>query len=82
MRFLKMMGFDELIADDLEAYIELAVKIGQDQAMRERIRAEIPKRLPRVYGDLECILALEQFLRQAVTSYQLPMPSSSDGMSS
>lgn len=78
--FLTMMGFDELIAADLEAYVELAVKIGQDQSMRERIRAEIPQRLPRVYGDLECIRALEQFIRQAVDSYQAPVPYSTNNM--
>jgi protein O-GlcNAc transferase len=73
--FLKMMGFDELIADDLDAYIELAVQIGQDQSMREHIRSEISVRLPRIYDNLECIRALEQFLRQAVNPYHLPTKS-------
>lgn len=67
--FLKMMGFDELIADDLEAYIDLAVRMGLDRAIRERIRAEIPMRLPRVCGDMTCIHALEDFLQQTVSSY-------------
>ncbi len=66
---LKMMGFDELIADDLEAYIDLAVHMGLDQSLRERVRAEIPARLPRVYGDMTCIHALEEFLKQVVASY-------------
>ena len=67
--FLKMMGFDELIADDLDAYIDLAVQMGLDQSMRQRIRAEIPERLPRVYGDMACVHALEKFLKRAVTLY-------------
>lgn len=67
--FLKMMGFDELIANDLDTYIDLAVHIGLDQTMRERIRSVIPVRLPRIYGDMTCIHALEDFLRQAVRSY-------------
>lgn len=64
---LKMMGLDELIADDLEGYIDLAVRMGLNQSMRQRVRAEIPLRLPRVYGDMTCIHALEEFLKQAVT---------------
>lgn len=66
---LKMMGLDELIADDLESYIDLAVQIGRNQSMRQRIRTQIPVRLPRVYGDMTCIHALEKFLREAVTLY-------------
>lgn len=65
---LKMMGFDELIADDLDAYVDLAVQIGQDQSMRQRIRAEIPTRLPKVYRDMKCVHALEKFLKRAVKS--------------
>ena len=67
--FLKMMGFDELIANDLESYVKLAIRMGADASMRERIRAEIPRRLPLLYGDMTSVRALEAFVKNAVASY-------------
>ena len=67
--FLKMMGLDELIADDLESYVQLAIRIGEDASMRERVRAEIPQRLARLYGDMTSVRALEEFVQNAVASY-------------
>jgi protein O-GlcNAc transferase len=67
--FLKMMGMDELIADDLDSYVELAARLGLDPSLREQIKREIPARLPRLHGDLACIQGLERFLVQAVGSH-------------
>ena len=67
--FLKMLGFDELIANDLESYVQLAIRMGADASMRERIRAEIPRRLPLLYGDMTSVRALEAFVQNVVASY-------------
>jgi predicted O-linked N-acetylglucosamine transferase (SPINDLY family) len=72
--FLKMMGFDELIANDLESYVQLAIRIGKDASMRERIRTEIPQRLPRLYEDMTSVRALEEFMQKAVMSYPGRVP--------
>lgn len=67
--FLKMMGLDELIANDLESYVQLAIRIGKDAPMRERVRTEISRRLARLYGDMTSIRALEEFVQNAVACY-------------
>jgi protein O-GlcNAc transferase len=72
--FLKMMGFDELIANDLESYVQLAIRIGKDGSMRERIRMEIRQRLPRLYEDMTSVRALEEFMQNAVMSYPGRVP--------
>ena len=72
--FLKMMGLDELIAYDLESYVQLAIRIGQDASMRERIRTEIPPRLLRLYADMKSVRALETFFQNAVVSYSDRIP--------
>jgi protein O-GlcNAc transferase len=72
--FLKMMGLDELIAHDLDSYVQLAIRIGKDASMRERVRAEIPRRLPRLYGDMTSVRALEEFVQKAVAAYPGRVP--------
>lgn len=67
--FLKMMGLDELIANDLESYVQLAIRIGRDAPMRERVRTEISRRVARLYGDMTSVRALEEFVRNAVAAY-------------
>jgi predicted O-linked N-acetylglucosamine transferase (SPINDLY family) len=67
--FLKMMGLHELIASDMESYVTLAVRMGLDAAAREEARQGIAERLPRLYGDLECVRALERFIEKAVAEY-------------
>jgi predicted O-linked N-acetylglucosamine transferase (SPINDLY family) len=66
--FLKRMGLDELIAADVDSYVDLAVRVARDPGWRNRLRAEVAERLPGVLGDMECIRALEAFLERAVTS--------------
>lgn len=65
--FLKAMGLDELIADSVPSYIDLAVRLGRDRAWRNEISSQISTRLPRIYRDMECVRALEEFLLRSVT---------------
>jgi protein O-GlcNAc transferase len=60
--FLTMMGLNELIANDVSSYINLAVRLGRDRDWRNGIRAELSARLPRILGDVACVRALEEFL--------------------
>jgi protein O-GlcNAc transferase len=64
--FLKMMDLDELIAPEVDSYIQLAARLARDADWRNRLREQIAERLPRIFGDLECVRGLEAFLHQAV----------------
>lgn len=63
--FLKMMGLEELVAADLPSYVDLAVRLGGDHDWRRQIRGQIEARLPRLFGDMACVHALEDFLYRA-----------------
>ncbi|MBL1211283.1 hypothetical protein, partial [Geminocystis sp. GBBB08] len=54
----------ETIASSEEEYIEIAVRLGNDSSYREEIREKIKANHHRVYDDLECIKALEEFYLQ------------------
>jgi predicted O-linked N-acetylglucosamine transferase (SPINDLY family) len=63
---LKMMGLDELIAPEVDAYVQLAVRIARDPGWRDELRGKVAERLPRVFGDLQCVRGLEAFLDRAI----------------
>lgn len=58
---LKMIGLEETIANSEKEYIEIAVKLGQDQSYREEIKQKIRGNQDNLYHDLECVRALEKF---------------------
>lgn len=62
MAILRQMGVEETIADTTDAYVELAVRLGRDQAWRAAVAAKVAAHKHRVYGDRACITALEEFL--------------------
>ena len=63
---LSMMGMTETIAKTLDEYIELAVKLGKDLKWRKQISEKIAENKHRIYRDISCITALEDFLINAV----------------
>jgi protein O-GlcNAc transferase len=63
---LTMIGLTELIATNLDDYISLAVKLGQDGPWRQHISDKISKCKHLAYRDRTCITALEDFLEKAV----------------
>jgi hypothetical protein len=67
---LTMMGRDETIAESLDHYIRIAVKLGQDPLFRQYISDRIASNKHRVYNDMTCISALEDFLEHAVREKQ------------
>jgi predicted O-linked N-acetylglucosamine transferase (SPINDLY family) len=63
---LKRMGLQELVAATEDDYVGLAVKLAQDTAYRDQIRARIGASRAGLYEDLVPIRALEAFLTGAV----------------
>jgi predicted O-linked N-acetylglucosamine transferase (SPINDLY family) len=58
---LKIMGIEDMIAYTEADYIQLAVKLGNDQQFRQQMRREICQNSHKLYYDTSCIEALEQF---------------------
>lgn len=65
---LTRMGLGELVAPDAEAYVRLAVALGNDPQRRAAARARIEQSRGRLYHDAEAVRALEAFLIKTVKS--------------
>ena len=63
---LTMMGLKETIADTLDDYINLSVRLARDIEWRQSIYKKITENKHLVYQDKSCIDALENFLLMAV----------------
>jgi len=63
---LKTLGLDELIATDVESYIEKAVALGQDRDRRMHFSERIVANRHALYEREEPIRALEGFFERAV----------------
>jgi len=63
----KMIGLDELIANSLEEYIDLAVKMGTDKSYRDSLSRKIAENKHKLYHDLECVQALDRFFKSEVS---------------
>jgi predicted O-linked N-acetylglucosamine transferase (SPINDLY family) len=59
---LRRMGMDALVATSDEAYVELAVTLTRDAALRLKLRDEMIARRGLLFADLEPVRALERFL--------------------
>lgn len=59
---LKMMGIEETIAEDLDDYVRIAVRLGNEPSWREAVVAAFASRRARVYDDEAPVRALERFL--------------------
>jgi predicted O-linked N-acetylglucosamine transferase (SPINDLY family) len=62
MAMLKMMGIKETIASSKEDYVKIAVHLGQDTEYRQYISKLVAENKHKLYGDLEPVRALEDFL--------------------
>ncbi|MDR3514473.1 MAG: tetratricopeptide repeat protein [Azospirillaceae bacterium] len=63
---LRMIGIDETIADDVDAYIAHAVALGHDRAIRAAVPARMQAQRHLVYRDGVTMAALNDFLAAAV----------------
>jgi len=61
----RQMGYTGLVADSLESYVELALRLGNDRAWRTRVRGEIGECAAVLYEDASAVTELEDFLRAA-----------------
>jgi predicted O-linked N-acetylglucosamine transferase (SPINDLY family) len=61
---LKMMGVEATIADNIDEYVSIAVRLAQDTQWRKEISARMLRNKHKVYRDTACIATLEQFLVQ------------------
>lgn len=59
---LRELGLDECVAADADAYIGTAVRLAQDDAAREAIRARMRAGRDRVFATEAPVRALEEFL--------------------
>jgi protein O-GlcNAc transferase len=58
---LEMMACTETVAASEDDYVDIAVRLGLEDAWRERMKAQILERGPRIYDDETPIRALESF---------------------
>lgn len=63
---LERMGVNETIAESIDDYVSIAVRLGREIERRKETRQRINEHKYRVYRDSECIAALENFLEKAV----------------
>jgi predicted O-linked N-acetylglucosamine transferase (SPINDLY family) len=66
MAFLRMMGVTETIAETIDDYVSIAVRLARDVPWRMAVKAKISANKHRIYFDSACILGLEQFLNHVV----------------
>jgi protein O-GlcNAc transferase len=62
---LRMMDVTDTIAATLDDYIALAVRLVREPDLRAALKAKIAANKQRVYGDMACIMGLEDFLDRA-----------------
>ena len=63
---LRMLGLEELIAKDLDGYIDIAHRLGTDTAWRASIVERLRSALGALFDRDEPVRALEDFLERAV----------------
>lgn len=61
-----MMGVTDTIAETVDDYVAMAVRLARDSDWRAAVKAKIAGAKHRVYGDRACISAFEEFLERAV----------------
>jgi len=62
---LRMMGMPDTIAETIDGYVSLAVRIAKDPAWRTELRSRVTRDRQRLYRDRTCIVALQDFLERA-----------------
>ncbi|MFI5014112.1 MAG: tetratricopeptide repeat protein [Hyphomicrobiales bacterium] len=64
---MTMMGVRDTIADSVDVYIDMAVRLGLDKEWHRSISDKIRSSKHKVIDDMESIRGLERFLRAVVT---------------
>jgi predicted O-linked N-acetylglucosamine transferase (SPINDLY family) len=61
---LRMMGMSETIAETVDDYVALGIRMGRDPAWRGEVKNRVIANRHRLYRDRACIAALEDFLER------------------
>ncbi|ACC79430.1 glycosyltransferase [Nostoc punctiforme] len=67
--FLKMLGVTDTIAQNEAEYIEIAVKLGLDQAWRRNIAERMSQNHDRLFDDKACVTGLEAFYKEVCSKH-------------
>jgi protein O-GlcNAc transferase len=70
MAVLKRMSVNETIAENIDNYVLLAIRLVRDVSWRMAVKAKIAANKHRLYRDTSCISALEEFLNRAARTQQ------------
>jgi predicted O-linked N-acetylglucosamine transferase (SPINDLY family) len=62
MAILRRIGVTETIAETVDEYVSIAVRLAQEPAWRRVIGEKISEHKNKLYGDRTCVAALEDFL--------------------
>jgi protein O-GlcNAc transferase len=62
---LTMMGVVETIAETTDEYVSIAIRLAKDIQLRTMLKIKIAENKHRLYRDVTCITALEEFLDRA-----------------
>ena len=65
MAVLQRMGITETIAETIDDYVEIAVRLAKDTPWRMSVKQRMAENKQRVYRDREYVAALEDFLWRA-----------------
>ncbi len=63
---LKMMGVEETIAKDVDAYIQLAVKLAKNREFYLNVKRLMSENQSKIYNDREFMQGLEDFYRRLI----------------
>lgn len=63
---LTALGVTGTVADSADAYVDIAVRLGQDQGFARSVREATRRGLPALYADTRPLRALENLLEQQV----------------
>lgn len=61
--WLKQMGIENTIAGDIDAYVDIAVRLGMDNTWRADISRRMGERRHLLFDDPSCVKSLEAFFR-------------------
>jgi len=67
--FLKMLGVTDTIAENEAEYIEIAVKLGLDPALRSNIAGRMSQNHDRLFDDKACVVGLEAFYKEVCSKH-------------
>jgi CRISPR-associated protein Csy1 len=66
MAMLRLCGLDELVAEDVDDYVRVALRLGQDHEWRAAVRERLLQKVDAVFGRDDPVKSLEDFLVEAI----------------